>query len=146
MSITPPYLRNEASHDHTVVDYRDWHVSLGRRFRALKLWWVLRSYGAEGIRRHIREHIRLAQHLATRLNDDARFEIVAPTPFSLVCFRHVDGDEATDALVTSLNDSGEVYLTPTTLDGRRVIRVSIGQSHTENRHVDRLWELIDSMA
>ena len=146
MGITPPYLRSAASDADAVVDYRDWHVPLGRRFRALKLWWVLRYYGAEGIRRHIRKHVRLAQDLAARLKEDARFEIVAPTPFSLVCFRHVDGDGATDALVTSLNDSGEVYLTPTTLDDRRIIRVSIGQSHTENRHVDRLWELIDSMA
>ena len=129
-----------------MIDYRDWHVPLGRRFRALKLWFVLRSYGAAGIRHHIREHVRLAQELAARLDADPRFELVAPVPFALVCFRHVDGNEPTDNLAAKLNAGGEVYLTASKLGDDSFIRVSIGQTTTEQRHVDRLWELIDEAA
>ena len=146
LSILPPYLRNQASESGNVIDYRDWHVPLGRRFRALKLWFVLRSYGAEGIRHHIREHVRLAQELASRLEADDRFALVAPVPFGLVCFRHVAGDAATDALAAAINASGDVYLTPSRLAETSFIRVSVGQTRTETRHVERLWELIDELA
>ena len=146
LSILPPYLRNQASETGEVIDYRDWHVPLGRRFRALKLWFVLRSYGAAGIRHHIREHVRLAQELAARLHADPRFELVAPVPFALVCFRHVGGNEPTDNLAAKLNAGGEVYLTASKLGDDSFIRVSIGQTTTEQRHVDRLWELIDEAA
>ena len=94
LSILPPYLRNAASESGEVIDYRDWHVPLGRRFRALKLWWVLRSYGAAGLRHHLREHIALAGELGRRVDEHPRLERVAPVSFALVCFRHVDGNDA----------------------------------------------------
>jgi aromatic-L-amino-acid decarboxylase len=146
LSILAPYLRNRASDSGEVIDYRDWHVSMGRRFRALKLWFVLRSYGAEGIRHHIREHVRLARELAARLDEDNRFELIAPVPFALVCFRHVAGDATTDALAAGINDSGDVYLTPSHIGGMSFIRISVGQTRTDGRHVARLWELIDELA
>jgi aromatic-L-amino-acid decarboxylase len=146
MSIVPPYLRNAASESGEVIDYRDWHVPLGRRFRALKLWFVLRSYGAEGIRHHIREHVRLANGLAERLAADDRFELVAPVSFALVCFRLVAGNEATDRLAAAINATGTAFVTPSTVDGRSFIRVSVGQTSTEARHVEALWAAIDRLA
>ncbi|MFV2067901.1 MAG: pyridoxal-dependent decarboxylase [Pirellulales bacterium] len=146
LRIVPPYLHNRASEAGEVIDYRDWHVPLGRRFRALKLWFVLRSYGAEGIRHHIREHVRMARELAERIDADKRFELVAPVPFALVSFRHAAGNRATDALGEALNASGHVYLTPSKLGEQSFLRVSVGQTRTEQRHVDRLWELIDRLA
>jgi aromatic-L-amino-acid decarboxylase len=119
---------------------------LGRRFRSLKLWFVLRHYGATGIRHHIREHVRLADNLASKLESDGRFELVAPHPFALVVFRHVDGNEATMQLAAALNESGKVSLTPTTLGETAAIRVSIGQTSTDARHVDSLWAMIDELA
>jgi aromatic-L-amino-acid decarboxylase len=142
MSITPPYLRNRASDSGAVIDYRDWHVPLGRRFRALKLWFVLRSYGAEGIRHHVREHVRLARLLESRIEADARLEMVAPTPFALVSFRHKSGNEATTALAEAINASGHSFVTASQIDETSFIRVSIGQTLTAERHVDRLWDLI----
>ncbi len=146
MSILPPYLRNEASDTGAVIDYRDWHVPLGRRFRALKLWWVIRSYGVEGIRAFVREHVKLADEFAERIEADNRFELTAPHPFALVCFAHVDGNDATRDLAAALNDSGEVAVTPSVIGDRWFIRVSIGQTYTERSHVDHLWELIDRFA
>jgi len=145
LSILPPYLKNEASESGAVIDYRDWHVPLGRRFRSLKLWWVLRSYGAEGIRAMVRHHVALADDLASRLETDPRFELVAPHPFALVCFRCVESDAATEALAAAVNATGDMYWTPSVLDDRPIIRVSIGQSRVEQRHVDRLWDLIDRL-
>jgi aromatic-L-amino-acid decarboxylase len=147
LSVLPPYLREAASQSDVAVDYRDWHVPLGRRFRSLKLMFVLRSYGAEGIRHHVREHIRLARGLSERLAGDPRFALVAPVPFGLVCFRHVDGDDATRALVAAVNATGRVHLTASELpDGTTFVRVSVGQSGTVQRHVDALWALLDSLA
>lgn len=147
LSILPPYLRDKASESEDVIDYRDWHVPLGRRFRALKLWWVLRSFGAQGIREIIRHHVTAAQELADWLDADERFELVAPVPFSLVCFRLAQGDEATDALAQEINDQGPAYLTPSTLpDGRSYIRVSVGQTRTRRDHVVALRRQIDRLA
>ena len=146
LSILPPYLKNEASESGAVIDYRDWHVPLGRRFRALKLWWVIRSYGADGLRTMIRYHVALTQQLADRLTADPRFEIVAPHPFALVCFRCTEGDAATTRLIDAVNATGTVAWTGSELDGRPMIRVSIGQRATEERHVDALWALIDQLA
>jgi aromatic-L-amino-acid decarboxylase len=144
LSIAPPYLRNPASESGQVIDYRDWHVPLGRRFRALKLWWVLRAYGTDGLQEVIRTHIAMAHGLAERLAADDRFELVAAVPFSLVCFVHRGGDEATERVAAHLNASGDVYVTGSALpDGRRFVRVAIGQVTTEQRHVDRAWDLID---
>ena len=146
LSILPEYLRNAATESGEVVDYRDWQVPLGRRFRALKLWFVLRWYGAEGLRHHVREHVRLAGELAARVEAHPRLELAAPARLNLVCFRHVDSDDATERLHEALNATGRVYLTHTRLADRYVIRASIGAWTTEERHVDALWTLIDDLA
>ncbi|MEN8239423.1 MAG: pyridoxal-dependent decarboxylase [Actinomycetota bacterium] len=146
MSIVPPYLRNEASDSGAVIDYRDWHVPLGRRFRALKLWWVIRSYGVEGLRSFVRAHVALADSLARRISADQRFDLVAGHPFALVCFKHLSGNEETRALADALNATGDVAVTSSHIEDTWFIRVSIGQTYTEQRHVDHLWALIDEMA
>jgi aromatic-L-amino-acid decarboxylase len=146
MTILPPYLRNKASQSGAVVDYRDWHVPLGRRFRSLKLWWVLRSYGAAGIRHHIREHVQMARDLDARIASDPRFTLVAPTLFSLVSFRHVGGEQATSDLAAAINATGSVMVTPSTINDQPFIRVSIAQTRTEARHVDALWQILDKQA
>lgn len=145
LSILPPYLRGAAA-SGAVVDYRDWQVPLGRRFRALKLWWVLRSYGAEGLRAVIRRHVALAGDLAARIEEHPQLDLVAPVPFSLVCFRHREGSEATGRLAEAINQSGHSYVTPSMIDDLAFIRVSIGQTHTEAEHVDRLWKVIAEAA
>src|SRR5262249_8689948 len=86
LSVLPEYLRNQATEAVAVIDYRDWQIPLGRRFRALKLWFVIRHYGIEGLQHHIREHVRLAQQLAGWIGQDDRFELAAPHPLNLVCF------------------------------------------------------------
>ncbi len=144
LSILPPYLKDAASETGQVIDYRDWHVPLGRRFRALKLWFVLRSYGAEGLRSYIRQHVAWAHELTARIESEPHLEMVAPTPFALVSFRHRDGNERTDALAHELNATGLVYVTPSTIGDTRFIRVAIGSSTTRAEHVERLWDLIVS--
>jgi aromatic-L-amino-acid decarboxylase len=146
LSVTPEYLRNDASASGSVLDYRDWQVPLGRRFRALKLWFVLRSYGAEGLRRHVREHVRLAEGFAGRVDADRRFELCAPPVLNLTCFRHIAGDEASERLLHDLNATGNVFLSHTRLGGRFVIRCCIGGTWTTERHVRMLWDLIDGLA
>ncbi len=142
LSSEPPYLANAASASGAVIDYRDWHVPLGRRFRALKLWWVLRSYGARGLRHLVAEHVALAQELARRVDAHPALERIAPAHFSLVCFRHADGDEATDALAAAVNAVPTLHVTPSLVDGRRFIRVAVGQTRTTVADVDRLWEVV----
>jgi aromatic-L-amino-acid decarboxylase len=112
----------------------------------LKLWWVIRYYGAAGIRAMVRDHVALADQLATWVELDDRFDLFAPHPFGLVCFTHVEGNEATKQLADDLNASGKVAVTPSEIDGTWFIRVSIGQTHTDERHVEALWELIDAFA
>jgi aromatic-L-amino-acid decarboxylase len=146
MSITPPYLRNPASESGEVIDYRDWQVPLGRRFRALKLWWVLRSYGAEGIRHHLREDVRLAGMVAARIEQHDDLVLTAPVSFGLVCFRHRSGNEATNALLDAINSVLNVYLTGSSLGSESFIRVSIGSTRTTAEDVDRLWSIIDRAA
>ena len=146
LSILPPYLRNAASESGEVIDYRDWHVSLGRRFRALKLWWVLRSYGAQGLRSLLREHVALAQELDRRVGEHPRLERVAPVSFALVCFRHADGNEATDALAAAINAEPTLAVTPSTVGDTRFVRVAIGQTRTTAADVERLWRVIDAAA
>ena len=144
MNIDPPYLR--ASEDQRVVNYRDWHIPLGRRFRSLKLWFALRFYGAAALREKIREDVRLARMIAERVEEDPRFELVAPVPFSLVCFRHVDGNEPTGAIAEAVNRSGHSYWSTSRAGDRLFLRIAIGQINTEARHVERLWSLIDEAA
>ncbi len=146
LSITPEYLRNSASESGAVVDYRDWQVPLGRRFRALKLWFVLRHYGLEGLRTHIRHHIAWAAEFTEWVEADTRFELAAPTVVSLVCFRHTDGNDASQRVLEAVNQSGRAYLTPTTIDGQLILRVAIGSPQTERHHIEDLWNLIQSAA
>jgi aromatic-L-amino-acid/L-tryptophan decarboxylase len=142
LTVLPEYLRNSATESGAVIDYRDWHVPLGRRFRALKLWFVLRWYGAEGLRAHIRSGVALADRFAGWVAADDRFEVVAPHPFSLVCFRLRGTDAANEALLRAVNASGRVYLTHTRVGGRYVLRLAIGSPLTQERHVADVWRLI----
>ncbi|MDR9451324.1 MAG: pyridoxal-dependent decarboxylase, partial [Acidimicrobiia bacterium] len=142
LSVLPEYLRNEASASGAVIDYRDWQIPLGRRFRALKLWFVIRHYGVEGLQAFVAEHLRLAKLFASWVAAADEFELAAPVPVNLVCFRHRGGDEVNQRLLDDLNASGEIYLTHTRLDGKLTLRMAIGQTHTAERHVRRAWELI----
>ncbi|CAN5498199.1 pyridoxal-dependent decarboxylase [soil metagenome] len=142
LSILPPYLADEAGKAGAPIDYRDWHLPLGRRFRALKLWFTLRSFGAQGLRAMIRAHVAMARGLADRVAAHPSLELIAPTPFALVCFAHLDGDEATRRIAAAVVASGTSYLATSVIDGRVFIRVSIGATTTEQTHVDRLWDLI----
>jgi len=146
LSVLPEYLRNKATESGAVIDYRDWHIPLGRRFRSLKLWFVIRHYGVEGLRYHVRRHVELAQTFAGWVEEDERFELAAPAPLNLVCFRHVGGDEVNRKLLERLNQSGALYLTHTVLDGRYTLRLCVGQTHTEARHVEGAWRRIQRAA
>jgi aromatic-L-amino-acid decarboxylase len=142
LSILPEYLRNAATESGAVIDYRDWHVPLGRRFRALKLWAVIRWYGAEGLRAHIRAHVALAQEFASWVEADERFEVVTPHPLALVTFRLRAGDEPTLDLMRRVNASGQAYLTHTVVEGQAALRLAIGSPLTERRHVEAVWRLL----
>jgi aromatic-L-amino-acid decarboxylase len=146
LGILPEYLRNAASESGAVIDYRDWQVPLGRRFRALKLWTTIRHYGAEGLRHHVREHVRLGRAFAGWVRADDRFELAAPAPLSLVCFRHRGGDAINQRILDRVNASGELFLTHTRLDGELVLRMAIGGTRTELRHVERAWAAIREAA
>jgi aromatic-L-amino-acid decarboxylase len=146
LSILPEYLRNQATESGAVIDYRDWQIPLGRRFRALKLWFVIRHYGIEGLQYHVRQHVELAQKFAGWVKNDSRFELAAPAPLNLICFRHKGGDAANQTMMDSLNRSGDLYLTHTKLNGKLTLRLCVGQTRTELRHVQRAWERIQEEA
>jgi aromatic-L-amino-acid decarboxylase len=139
LSILPEYLRNQATISGAVFDYRDWHVPLGRRFRALKLWFVIRHYGVNGLRHHIRRHVELAQTFKQWVVDSEEFELAVDTPLNLICFAHRDGDEVTEAIMQHVNSGGKMYLTHTKLRDRFTLRMSIGQTHTEHVNVENAW-------
>ena len=144
--IHPEYLKTGV--DSQVKNFRDWGIQLGRRFRALKLWFVIRSYGVEGLQAMIREHIRLARLFEEWIREDSRFEILAPVSSSLVCFRLNDGRPEADLaklnedLLESLNRTGRLCLTHTSLKGRYALRMVVAQRTTEERHVREAWDLI----
>jgi len=142
LSVLPEYLRNQATESGAVIDYRDWQIPLGRRFRSLKLWFVIRHYGVEGLQHHVRRHVALAQQFAGWVRSDPRFELAAPAPLNLVCFRLKAGDAANQSLMDRLNRSGDLYLTHTRLRDRLTLRFCVGQTNTEARHVERAWERI----
>ena len=143
-ALTPEYLKTSESSD--VRNLMDTGIQLGRRFRALKLWMVLRHFGAEGIRARLAEHIRLARLFAAWVDASDEFERTAPVPFSVVCFRARETDEFNAALLERLNASGEVFLSHTKLGDRYTLRLAIGNLHTTERHVGRAWELIRQLA
>lgn len=152
LSIMPEFLKSREG--NAVIDYRDWSVPLGRRFRALKLWFVIRSYGVEGLRALIRKHVALAGEFAGWVEASAEFEITAPPSLSLVNFRYhppaVDDvaelDRLNETLLTRINDDGRIYLTQNRVDGAYVIRFSVGQTTTEHRHVKGAWTVIREIA
>ena len=148
-SLTPEYLRTAES--AVVTNLMDTGIQLGRRFRALKLWMVLRHFGADGLRVRLAEHMRLARLFASWVDEAEDFERVAPVPFSVVCFRAVpedlrgnDGalDDLNSRIVDEVNASGQVFVSHTRLDGRYVIRLAIGNLHTTEHHVRHAWSLL----
>ncbi len=145
-SILPEYLRNKATDSGEVFDYRDWHVQLGRRFRALKLWFVIRHYGVEGLQYHIRRHVEMAQKFAAWIRKEDDFDLVVEPPLNLVCFRHKGSNEFNMNLMNAVNHTGKAFFTHTKLNDRVVLRMSIGQTHTLERHVEQTWELIKRTA
>ena len=147
LEIHPEYLKTTA--DRQVKNYRDWGIQLGRRFRALKLWFVIRHYGAEGIRQMVRDHVAMAGQFASWIEADPDFEILAPQQLSLVCFRYNPGNlneeqltQANKELLEKVNSSGEVFLTHTSLKGTYCIRLSVGQRTTTIEHVRKVWTLL----
>ena len=151
LSILPEYLRSEAAEAGAVIDYRDWQIPLGRRFRSLKLWFAIRCDGVASIQEMIRQHVSLTQELAGWVADDDRFEVVAPHPLNLLCValsaEDVDAaNAATDALIEAANATGDALFTRTVLDDRSVLRVSIGARSTERHHVESAWHLLERLA
>jgi aromatic-L-amino-acid decarboxylase len=144
--VLPEYLRNAATESGAVIDYRDWQVSLGRRFRSLKLWLVLRWYGVEGLRAHIRSGVSLAAEMASWMGADERFELVTPHPFALVCFRLRADDDVNKEFLRRINASGEIFLTHTEVAGRYTPRFVVGSPLTRDEHVRAAWELIRDTA
>jgi aromatic-L-amino-acid decarboxylase len=146
LSILPEYLRNQATESGAVFDYRDWQIPLGRRFRSLKLWFVIRHYGIEGLQYYVRQHVELAHKFLSWVQEDSRFEVMAPAPLNLVCFRLCGSDELNQHLMDALNHSGDLYLTHTRLNGKLVLRFCVGQTNTMEKHVTRAWQRIDEEA
>jgi len=146
LSILPEYLRNKATESGAVIDYRDWQIPLGRRFRALKLWFVIRHYGIEGLQYHIRQHVALAQEFANWVTAEPGFELAAPAPLNLVCFRYRGDNDVNQRLLETVNKTGNVFLTHTILDGKYTLRMVVGGTNTERRHVRAAWDLIRKTA
>ena len=150
LSVTPEYLKNRASEAGAVIDYRDWHIPLGRRFRALKLWLVLRHYGAEGLRRHIRAHVALGQEFWRYVEEADDFEVLTPAPLNHVTFRYrrpgADQDDLNLRLLHTLNASGRLYLTHTRLPAGIALRMVVAQTSTTRVHVQGAWREITRTA
>ncbi len=152
LSLTPTYL--ESRTEEETPEYRDWSIALGRRFRALKLWFVLRSYGAEGLREKIRNHIAWTQHLAALIRDTQDFELVTEPSLALLSFRYIpewttgdaELDRINEELLRRINNGGHLYLTKTRASGRIVIRFVIGQTYTTLQHVEEGWACIQETA
>jgi aromatic-L-amino-acid decarboxylase len=143
-SLTPDYLRT--AEDPRAINLMDYGVPLGRRFRALKFWFVLRRMGRQGVMQALRAHIGWAQELAGWIDEDSRFERVAPVPFSVVCFRLRAGDEENRRLLERINRSGRFFLSHTALNGRYVLRIAIGNLGTTRDDIREAWELIQRTA
>ncbi|KAL2474973.1 Tyrosine decarboxylase 1 [Abeliophyllum distichum] len=160
LSTYPEYLRNKASESKQVVDYKDWQITLSRRFRSLKLWLVLRSYGVANLRKFLRSHVKMAKNFEGLIAMDKRFEVVVPRNFATVCFRIspieigknqiVSKEEAINnfnaKLLESINESGKIYMTHAVIGGVYVMRFAVGASLTENRHVNLAWKVVQEHA
>jgi aromatic-L-amino-acid decarboxylase len=146
LSILPEYLKNQATESGAVFDYRDWHIQLGRRFRSLKLWFVIRHYGVNGLRYHIQQHIDLAQQFAGWVSTSGEFELIAPAPLNLVCFAHKKGDDFNIKLLETINSRGRMYFTHTVINSRYVLRMCIGQTNTREEHIRQAWQIIQETA
>ena len=146
-ALVPEYLKTSEG-SAGVKNLMDTGIQLGRRFRALKLWMILRHFGAEGLRVRLAEHMRLARLFAEWVDGSDRYERVAPVPFSVVCFRlrGEQSDEEHQRILDTINQSGEIFLSHTKLEGRFVLRLAIGNEKTTERHVARAWELLNSIA
>jgi len=150
--ILPEYLKTNV--DKQVNNYRDWGIPLGRRFRALKLWFVIRTYGVEGIQEAVANHILMARTLGNKIEQHPNFELLVPTNFNMLCFRYLpiastNNDEINafnELLLNQLNNSGKVYMTHTKIGGNYAIRMVIGQTYVQQHHVDMAWELIKDTA
>ncbi|KAK4386458.1 Tyrosine/DOPA decarboxylase 5 [Sesamum angolense] len=161
LSTYPEYLRNKASETKQVVDYKDWQITLSRRFRSLKLWLVLRSYGVANLRKFLRSHVQMAENFEGLIEMDKRFEVVVPRNFATVCFRispaefggnheGVSREEAANnfnsKLLESINGSGKIYMTHAVIGGGYLMRLAVGASLTENRHVILAWKVVQEHA
>jgi len=147
-SLVPDYLSNTQSEGQEGTNFMDYGIALSRRFRALKLWMVLRYFGQEGLAARLREHMRLAHLLADWIDESADFERLAPTPFSVVCFRahphHMDDESVLDTLneqiLHHINTAGRFFLSHTRVDGRFALRIAIGNLRTTEAHVAEVWQ------
>lgn len=153
LSTYPEFLKNKASQGNMVVDYKDWQIPLGRRFRSLKLWMVLRLYGLENLQSYIRNHIKLAIHFEELVAQDPRFEVVAPRTFALVCFRLLPprddegcGNKLNRDLLDIVNSTGKIFISHTALSGNYILRFAVGAPLTEKRHVDAAWKVLQDEA
>lgn len=150
--ITPEYLKTPE--DERVKNYRDWGIQLGRRFRALKLWFVIREFGVEGLQEKIRHHLQLAKKQKERITDDPDFELLAPAPLNTLCFRYAPAhisdenklNELNERLLQKVNQTGELFITHTKLDGSYTLRMVIGNTRVEEHHVQEAWQLIKEKA
>ncbi|KAJ4728348.1 Tyrosine decarboxylase [Melia azedarach] len=153
LSTNPEFLKNKASQANMVVDYKDWQIPLGRRFRSLKLWMVLRLYGLENLQCYIRNHIQLAKHFEELVGQDSRFEVVTPRIFSLVCFHLVPpgneedyGNKLNHDLLDAVNSTGKIFISHTVLSGKYILRFAVGAPLTEERHVNAAWKVLQDEA
>nr|AUI41112.1 aromatic acetaldehyde synthase [Rhodiola rosea] len=152
LSTYPEFLKNKASQSNTVVDYKDWQIPLGRRFRSLKLWMVLRLYGVENLQAYIRNHIELAKHFEELVYRDTRFQVVTPRTFALVCFRLLLSDskdrsnELNSDLLHAINSTGKIFISHTVLSGTYILRFAVGAPLTDKKHIDAAWKLIQDQA
>ncbi|XP_058090833.1 phenylacetaldehyde synthase-like [Magnolia sinica] len=151
LATDPEILKNNATDGKRVVDYKDWQIALSRRFRAMKLWVVLRMHGVVNLRNHIRSDVALAERFEGLVATDSRFEVLVPRKFALVCFRlkpiaEEDGSRVNRELLEGVNVSGRAYMTHAVVGGTYVLRFAVGATMTEERHVDDTWKLIQEKA
>ncbi len=146
MSVVPEYLKNKGSETGQVIDYMDWSVPLGRKFRGLKLWQVINYYGTEGLQKYIRENVEHTQILKSWIEEDDNFEIIAPVPLNLICFKHKKGSAFNQKLHETVNQTGKLYITRTKINDEYILRFSIGQATGTIDHIKKSWKLIQQTA